>query len=125
MAFSDDERTAIRRYCGYAAYGSGATGFGGWRFFQAAGLLEFRISNLAASEETVARQYLAQLAALEAEVPGVAERLDTSQAAVWTRNPGELRERLQLLDEWRRRFCGFLGIPPGAALGPAGLSVVV
>ena len=125
MAFSDDERTAIRRHCGYPAYGSGATGFGGWRFFQSAGLLEFRMTNLSASEEAVTRQYLGQITTLEAEVPGVADRLDTAQAAVWTRNPAELRDRLRLLDEWRRRLCGFLGVPPGVALGASGVSVVV
>ena len=125
MAFSDDERTAIRRHCGYPAYGAGSSGFGGWRFFQSAGLLEYRISNLSAAEESVTRQYLGQIAILEAEVPTVAERLDTAQAAVWTRNPGELRERLRLLDEWRRRLCGFLGVPPCAALGEGGMRVVI
>jgi len=125
MAFSDDERTAIRRYCGYGAFGADPTGFGGWRFFQQAGLLEYRMSNLSASEETVTRQYLTQLATLETEVTTVGDRLDTAQAAVWTRNPAELRERLQLFDTWRRRLCGFLGIPPGAELGPSGVRVVV
>jgi hypothetical protein len=32
MAFTDAEKTDIRRYCGYPAYGAGAAGNMGWRF---------------------------------------------------------------------------------------------
>ena len=125
MAFTDAERTDVRRYCGYPAYGAGASGFQGWRFFQAYGLLEYRLTNLAASEEAVTRGYLIQLSALESEIPATGSRLDTSEAAVWTRNPEELRERTRLFDDWRRRLCGFLGVPPGPALGDGQIAVVV
>ena len=30
-----------------------------------------------------------------------------------------------LFDDMRRRLCGFFGIPPGAALGDAGMTLVV
>lgn len=123
--FSDAERTDIRRYCGYPAYGAGASGFQGWRFFQAYGLLEYRLSNLAPAEEAVARGYLAQLAPLELEIPATGSRLDTAEAAVWTRNPQELRDRTRLFDDWRRRLCGFLGVPPGPGLGDGQIAVVV
>lgn len=123
--FSYAERTDIRRYCGYPAYGAGASGFQGWRFFQAYGLLEYRLSNLAPAEEAVARGYLAQLAPLELEIPATGSRLDTAEAAVWTRNPQELRDRTRLFDDWRRRLCGFLGVPPGPGLGDGQIAVVV
>ena len=125
MAFLPNELTDIRRHCGYPAYGAGAAGFQGWRFFQAYGLLEYRLQNLASAEESVVRVYLAQLASLETDVTGTAQRLDTEQAAVWTRNSGELRERTQLFDGWRRRLCGFLGVPPGPALNDGTLTLVV
>ncbi len=125
MAFLQNELTDIRRFCGYPVYGVGASGFQGWRFFQAYGLLEYRMQNLAPQEEAVARNYLAQLNALESDVPGVAARLDTEQAAVWTRNPQELRDRTRLFDDWRRRLCGFMGVPPGPALGDGGIELVV
>ncbi len=125
MAFSASERTDIRRHCGYPAYGVGASGFQGWRFFQAYGLLEYRVQNLAAVEEAVVRGYLVQLASLEADIPATAARLDTEQAAVWTRNPQETRDRAALFDDWRRRLCGFLGIPAGPALGERGIVMVV
>ena len=95
--FTDAQRTDVRRFCGYPAYGVGATGFQGWRFFQAYGLLEYRLSNLAPAEEAVVLGYIAQLCALEAEIPGTSARLDTSEAAVWTRNPEELRGTRQAL----------------------------
>ncbi len=125
MAFTEAERTDLRRHCGYPAYGIGAQGFQGWRFYQTYGMLEFRLQHLSGSEEAVARSYLATLAALEAAIPATGATLDTAQAAVWRRNENELAERLRMFDDWRRRLCGFLGVPPGPALGEAGLRMVV
>jgi hypothetical protein len=125
VAFTEQERTDVRRHCGYPAYGAGESGFQGWRFFKAYGLLEFRLSNLSAAEEAVVRTYLGTLATLETAVPAAADNLDTAAASVWTHNAHELRERLGLLDGWRRRLCGFLGIPTGPALSDGGIRLVV
>ena len=126
MELTPAERTDARRFCGYPAYGAGAAGFQGWRFFQAYGLLEYRLSNLADAELAVIRTYLATLLGLEAAIPAASGNLDTEQAAVWTRNPNEPRDRQALLDDWRRRLCGFLGVPPGPALSSAaGITLVV
>ncbi len=125
MSFTDAQKTDIRRYCGYPAYGAGASGLQGWRFFQAYGLLEYRLNNLSAAEETVAASYLATLATLEGAVTDAGSRLDTQQAAVWTRNPQEVRERAGLFDDWRRRLCAFLGVPNGPGLGDGSLQLVV
>ena len=125
MAFTDAERIDIRRHCGYPAYGAGHAGFQGWRFFQVYGAMEWRVSHLIDTEVTVVRGYLTTLAALEAAIPAASSGLDTAQAAVWTRNENELRDRIRLFDSWRRRLCGFLGIPPGPALGDAGVRLVV
>ena len=35
------------------------------------------------------------------------------------------RDRARLFDDWRRRLCGFLGVPPGPALADAGITLVV
>lgn len=125
MAFLPNELTDIRRFCGYPAYGAGPSGFQGWRFFQAYGLLEYRLQNLAPAEETVVRNYLTQLYGLENDLVGTTTRLDTDQAAVWTRNARELRERTSLFDDWRRRLCGFMGVPPGPALSDGNVTLVV
>jgi hypothetical protein len=124
-AFSDGQKADVRRFCGYPAYGAGAAGFESWRFFQAYGTLEYRMNNLAAAEVAVTLQYLSTLAALEAAIPPTSENLDTDSAAAWTHNADELRDRTRLFDSWRRRLCGFLGVPPGPALEPAGISWVV
>jgi hypothetical protein len=87
-----------------------------WRFFQVYGLLEFRMTNLSAFETAVARRYLGTLLTLEQAVPAAAANLDTDQAAMWTRNKAEIADRMHLLDDWRRRLCGFLGVPPGPTL---------
>jgi hypothetical protein len=116
MPFTEPEKTDIRRFCGYPAFGSVASGFENWRFYQAYGLLEFRMNNLSTAEETVVRRYLGTLLVLEHAVPRSADNLDTDQASVWTRNRDELRDRIKLLDDWRHRLCGFFGIPAGPAL---------
>lgn len=119
MAFTDPERTDIRRFCGYPA--AGATD--PWPHGH--DMLEFRMNNLSDSESVVVRRYLTTLNALELAVPRAGENLDTDQAAVWTRNRDELRDRTRLFDDWRRRLCGFMGVPPGPALAESGLSLIV
>ncbi|MGC8474768.1 MAG: hypothetical protein ACP5NP_00300 [Acetobacteraceae bacterium] len=123
--FTDAQKTDIRRYCGYPAYGATPAGFDSWRFFQVYGLLEFRLNNLSTAETNVVLTYLAQLAALEFAVPKAGDSMDTDQASIWTRNRNEARDRAQLFDDWRRRLCGFLGVPPGPALRDGGISWIV
>ena len=125
MAFTDSERTDIRRFCGYPAFGAGTSGFQNWRFYQAYGLLEFRLNYLTGAEEAVARRYLGQLQQIEAAIPAASDGLDIAEASSFVRNPNELRERGRLLDGWRRRLCGFIGVPPGPDLGDGGVSFVV
>ncbi len=114
--FMDSEKIDVRRHCGYPAYGGTASGFSSWRFYQVYGLLEYRINNLADGEVSVVRGYLGTLAGLEAAIPRASDNLDTDQAAVWSRNQNEFRDREQLYDGWRTRLCAFLGIPPGPGL---------
>jgi hypothetical protein len=124
-AFTDAQKVEIRRFCGYPAYGAGASGFNAWRFFQAYGTLEYRLNNLAPAEIAVTLQYISTLATLEAAIPPTSANLDTESAAAWTHNENETRDRTLLFDSWRRRLCGFLGIPPGPALANAGVTLVV
>lgn len=123
--FTDGQKTDIRRFCGYPAYGAGNAGFDSWRFFQAFGTLEYRLNNLAPAEAAVVLQYISTLAAIEAAIPGTSDNLDTESAAAWTHNADELKDRTNLFDNWRRRLCGFLGVPPGPELGQAGIQLVV
>jgi hypothetical protein len=125
MAFNEPERTDIRRFCGYPAYGLGSAGLQNWRFYQVYGVLEFRLQHLTGSEEAVVRRYLGTLTNLERAVPESSSNLDTEEASVWKRNHDEVRDRTRLFDDWRRRLCGFLGVPPGPALGTGGTTLVV
>ena len=124
-SFTDAQKADVRRFCGYPAYGAGATGFDSWRFFQAFGTLEYRLNNLSAAEVAVTLQYLSTLATLESAIPPSSDNLDTDSAAAWTHNQNETTDRMKLFDTWRRRLCGFLGVPPGPALANAGVSLIV
>jgi hypothetical protein len=125
IPFTDAEKTDIRRYCGYPAYGAAPVGFQTWRFYQVYGLLEFRMNNLSQSETGIVRRHLVTLHNLESAVPRSGENLDTDQAAVWTHNRDETRDRARLFNSWCRRLCGFLGIPAGPALTDGNISLVV
>ncbi len=122
---TDAEKVDIRRFCGYPAYGAAPSAMQSWRFFQAYGLLEFRLTNLSAAELAIARRYLGTLTTLELAVPATSDNLDTDQASVWSRNKDELKERLRLFDEWRRRLCGFLGVGTGPTLSDGRATLVV
>lgn len=126
MAFTDAEKVDIRRYCGFQAYGGQSAQAFGQRFFTHYGALEFRMNNLLAEEEAVARGLLAQLAALGAAVPTAGGNLDTDAASVWTRNKNEVRDRMGLYRLWRLELCAFFGVPAGPGLeGSGGLELVV
>jgi hypothetical protein len=115
--FTDAEKADVRRFCGYPAYGAGASGFQGWRYFQAYGLLEYRLNNLGPAEYQVVRQYLATLYPLETAVPGAGANLDTDKASVWTRNRDEITDRTALYDGWCARLASFLGLRTGPNFG--------
>ena len=83
------------------------------------------MSNLAASELAVVANYLTTLNQLETMVPLASDNLDSDAAASWSHNQHEVSDRLHLFDEWRRRLCGFLGVPPGEGLSSAGLNWTV
>ena len=122
----DAEKTDARRFMGYPVFGTNASGNMGWQFYQAAGLVEYRLNNLASSEEEVLRRYLCSLTSLEMSVPESGMALDTAEAGEWKRNPRELVERSKLFDDWRYRLCAFLGVPPGPGLsGGSSVRLVV
>jgi hypothetical protein len=122
---TDAEKVDVRRFCGYPAYGAAPSGLHSWRYFQVYGLLEFRVAHLSDSEICIVRRYLATLTTLEIAVPATSENLDTDQASMWTRNKDELADRIRLLDEWRRRLCGFLGVTVGPDLSGGTVALVV
>jgi hypothetical protein len=120
MALTSAQLTDCRRFCGYPMFGAQAVQMFGYRFFQWYGVMEYRMANASADELTVITNYLTQLTLLETAIYSASANLDTAQAAVWTHNPNELRDRNALFDDTRRRLCGFFGIPPGPALQSVG-----
>lgn len=123
MSFTDAQKVDIRRYCGYPAFGGQPVQAFGHRFYQHYGTLEFRMNNFLPEEEAVITTYLGNLSTLEAAIPASSDDLDTAQAAAWTRNPNELRDRQRLFTYWRTQLCNFIGVPPGPNFGSTGGSI--
>ena len=124
-ALTDIEKIDTRRHCGYPAYGGAASGFSSWLFYSAYGLLEYRLANLADGEVSVVRRYLETLTGLEDAIPMASGNLDTNQAAVWSRNQNECRDRERLYDGWRMRLCAFIGVPTGPGLHSVSPALIV
>lgn len=125
MALTDAQKADVRRHAGYPVYGSQVGSNAGYRFFQAYGTLEFRMSNLRPEEETVlTATYLPNLNTLETAIFGTGANLDTAKAAVWEHNENELRDREALYKSVRLKLCAMLGVPGGPALS-AGMRITV
>jgi hypothetical protein len=133
MALTDAQKVDVRRWAGYPVSGDASVAVYSDPVYFHAGprdalnalTLEGRLNHLTDGEESVlVNTYLQNLTALEQAILDSAANLDTNKAAVWERNPREVQERARLFDGWRRRMCGFLGIPPGPDLGASGMTVV-
>ena len=123
MALTNAQKVDIRRYCGFPAYGGQPVQAFGHRFYQWFGTLEFRMNNLQVEEETVVGTMLTTLGTLETAIPGAGANLDTDQAAVWTHNKDEVKDRAALFDLWRKKLCDFFGVPPGPNFGGSGSAI--
>lgn len=121
--FTEAELISIRRFCGYPAVGTGVIVFPFPWWFKYYSALETRLQNLTDAEASQVNTYLTQLDALETAIFNASTNLGTASAAVWVRNEKEVQERTNLLDQWRRKLCGFLGVPPGPDLADSGNSV--
>ena len=122
---SDAQKVDVRRFCGYPAFGSGADGNAGWRFYQAYGALEYRMINLSVDEGVVVTNMLGTLNGFETSLAGSICDLDTDGAGPWTRNKDEVKDREGIMALWSRRLCAFLGVPPGPAVVMNGLQLIV
>jgi hypothetical protein len=123
--FTDSEKTDIRRFCGYEAFGTPASGFQSWRFFTEYGLLEYKMTNMSVAEQAQVRSKLNDLYLLETAIPAAADNLDTDKAAIWTHNKTEVAERKQLFNYWRKQLCEFIGVPPMGFLRSGGRNCIV
>lgn len=130
MALTAQQTADVRRFAGYPALGTDTPADDsrdfayGWVSPGVWQTLFHRLANLTPENETTLTSiYLTNLYALETAIVGAAANLDTAQAAVWTRNPTEVSDRMKLFDDWRRRMCNFLGIAPGPSLGRGGVTV--
>jgi hypothetical protein len=122
---ADSEKADVRRFCGYPPYGLGQSGFQGWRFFQAYGLLEYRMNNMNPAEYQNIRYYLSQLYALESGVWTAATQMGNDEAGPWKRNRTERQDRRALYRQVRTDLCALVGVPPGPMMDAPGVERVV
>ncbi len=120
-AFSDQQLADVRRFCGYPAIGDGNVVFPFPWIMRQYLALEYRLQHLSQTDgATLVSQYLAPLYAVEQSLGSVWQNLDTEQAAVWTHNANEQRDKEAAFGYWRRRLCAFLQVPPGPELSAGG-----
>lgn len=119
MALTDAQKADVRRFAGYPLAGNleslrpPAYLSLGYVVAQ----LEERLASMAFEEEIILTDvFLANLTTLEAQIPLMAENLDTRKAGPWESNPKEQQQRERLFDGWRLRMCSFIGIAPGPGL---------
>ena len=93
--FTDQQLVDIRRFCGFPTRSNGAVLFPApWVNIQYLAL-EYRLANISSDEAgVVITTYLANLYTLESAIPGAGANLSTDQAAVWTHNKNEVRDRM-------------------------------
>lgn len=123
---TDQQKLDVRRYAGYPLTANtpvdNARDFAyGWVSPGVWQTLYERLNNLSATEQsTLISVYLTNLATLEQAIVASVDNLDTQAAAVWVHNKSEVQDKSALFDQWRRRMCAFIGIPPGPSLGSGG-----
>ncbi|WP_424139374.1 hypothetical protein [Roseomonas chloroacetimidivorans] len=121
MAFTDQEKTDIRRLCGYPPIGTlllaGPAGVNPVAYRIQVNDFEDRLVSLTPTEEAAARGILKDALVVEASMLTMAGNLDVAKAAVFTRNPLEMQERMQLLGWYRGRLLAALGAAFGPGLG--------
>ncbi len=122
---TDQELTDARRFLGYPVFSAGESASLSWALVQASSAVDYRLSNLSDTEVAVLRQYLQALRQLECAIPEMSAGMDTQAAGGWVRNPTEFVERTGLFDDWRRRLCAFIGLPPGPALNKSSTVTLV
>lgn len=123
--FTDAEKTDIRRFMGYAPYGTDANTVLFGSLVNQPGVIEARLNRLSEEEGTIVTRYLKQLRELELAILGAASNLEDDVLGPLKRNKSEISERTALYDEWRRRLCQFFNFPPGPGLRTGGLHWVV
>jgi hypothetical protein len=139
MAFTNQERVDIRRFCGYGMFGGTTNPAFGWRYFTQYGTLEYKLTNLAPEEETTLRliyltglnsttnpgtQYC--LYSLEQAIWGATANLDTDAAGPWKHNQREIDDRRRLFTDRCLDLCKFIGVEPGPGLqGGNGVKIVM
>jgi hypothetical protein len=122
FVFTDAQVVDIRRHCGYPALGDGNLVFPYPWIMKQYLALEYKLNGHVSAAEgaVVVNTFLTNLNTLEAAIPAAGANLDTDTASVWKHNKYEVRDRDALYANWRRKLCGFLGIPPGPDLSGAG-----
>lgn len=113
---SDQEKEDVREFCGYPLYGNGTVIFPApWvnRYWLA---LETRMDTAQPGEYQNIRYKLSVLYPLDQAISQASATLNVATAAVFTRNPQELKERTRLFNYYRLRLCQFMGVPAGPNL---------
>jgi hypothetical protein len=121
MALTAAQKVDCRRWLGYDALDSNATGDYVVTVYGVD--LNMKLDSLSAAEEsTLKAVFIDRLSALELGV--LDATVDSKAAGTWQANPREIDDRQRLFKIWARKMAAFLGVEPGPGLGSGGMKVV-
>ena len=124
MSLTTQEKTDIRRLCGYpplASFllGGASSGLNPVQYRIQLNDFESRLGLLSESEEASVRATLVAVLQVEDTMLAMKDSVDVASVAVYKRNPFEMQERIELI----RYFVGKLLIQLGAVAGPGAVVV--
>ena len=121
---TDAQKTDVRRWLGYPTLNAGEPDYV-YGSTPSSISLNAKLDTITAQEQDVLiNQFLTPLLAMENALSATIDDMDMQQAGPWIANPKEMSDRHNLFSKWRRNMAGFLGFPPGPALGSGGISLV-
>lgn len=125
ITLTEQQKTDIRDFCGFPAYGDGDVVFPAPWIMRQYIALEYRMNHLSVTDGyRLVNTYLANLYALESAIPAASATLNVDTAAVFKRNANEVKERERLFTYWRLRLCKFMDIKPGPGIEQVGSGTV-
>jgi hypothetical protein len=111
MALSEEDKTDLRFFLGYAMVGDDPNSLTNAYPHQLDVTLEDHMRHLTSSEENKVKELLDELREMDAEIKAARATLNIDTAGAFKKNKAELRDRISLYNYTRKQLGTFLQVP--------------